>query len=254
MTKPAAGSKPPPPLPAKTNLANEVSKLQLESKDISDQGEDVTCSSEGESSDEFDDEVTPETMIPAYIQVQTKLYKIHPTVASTVTGGKKAKGGGRKPTRVAPAPPPAHLPDLQKKKVKVLHQKLQQFERDPLFDSYEADTAWRDARGKLEEEGFAAKPPKKRAPAKSMPAKAEVKKAEESEDEGLMGGLFEGPATEEEVAPGESITIRDFEESPATTTSFAKKAGQGKAGVGAAALRKLVQEICKSRLVTLLVQ
>lgn len=150
-----------------------------------------------------------------------------------------------------PAPPPANLPEAQKKKVKVLHQRLRQFESDPLFDQYEADTAWRDARGKLEEEGFASKP-KKRTPAKTTPPPPEAKKAEDSDDEGgLMGGLFEGPATEEEVAPGEVLTIRDFEEAPATTTSFAKKAGQGKAGVGAATLRKLVQDICKSRLVTL---
>lgn len=263
MPSPHPSKPPPPPQHLPANLTSEISNLQLETKDISDQGEDLTCSSEGSDAD-FEEEMTPETMIPKYLQIQTRLYKIHPSVASTITGGKKAKGGGRKPTKVQPSPPPAHLSDGDKRKVKTLHQRLVEFERDPLFDSYVADTAWRDERAKLEEEGWANKQPRKRSrrPKSEGPPQAASNggsnnaaiptPAADDEDEGLMGGLFDGPPTEEADASGENIVIRDFEDAPVSTiaSKFVKKAGQGKAGVGAAALRKLVQEICKSRYIT----
>ncbi|TGZ77295.1 hypothetical protein EX30DRAFT_374736 [Ascodesmis nigricans] len=254
-------SKPlPPPLEKPPlNVDSNIPNIALETKDISDQGEDL-CPSDTSESEFEDEELTPENMIPKYLEIQTKLYKIHPTVSSTVTGGKKAKGGGRKPTKVQPGPPPAHLPEAEKKKVKLFHQKLAEIERDPLFDAYEADTAWRDQRSTLEEDGWAKKQPRKRGkkpnPSQgAQPASASSANptpAGDDDDDGLMGGLFDGPPTEESSSAGENITIRDFEDAPTSimASKLAKKSGQGKSGVAAHALRKLVQEICKSRHVT----
>jgi ATP-dependent RNA helicase DHX29 len=243
------------------SLVSEISNLELESKDVSDRGSDPAMSendeeSETESEEESeseDEELTPENLVPTYLALQTKLYNIHPNCASVIVGGKKAKGGGKKPTKSPPQPPPKTLSDAERSKVKQLQQKLADLERDPLFDSYIADTAWRDERAKLDEESWANKKSKAPQPA---PKKASAKEqpppppppAPAEEDVGIMGMLFDGPPTEEQAAAGEKVTIRDFEEASAsTTTSWMSKAGKGKAGVSAAAMRKLVQEICKSR-------
>lgn len=228
------------------SLSSEISNLQLESLDISDQGEDLTCSSDGSASS--DDEISPDSMVPTYLRLQTRLYNIHPSVASVITGGKKVKGGGKKPTKLPPGIPPGHLSLSKKKKVKTLQGKLSQLERDPLFDSYIADTAWRDERAKLDEEAWLKKQqdgvpePEQTKATKRSPPKPVVE-----EDQGMLGGLFEGPPTEEQVGTtGENIRIRDFEES-ASGAPKVNMGGPVKPGVGAALLRKMVQEICKSR-------
>jgi len=241
------------------SLISEISNLELETKDVSDRGSDPAVSEdsseeeedeEEEEEEESDKELTPENLVPTYLALQTKLYSIHPNCASTIVGGKKAKGGGKKPTKSAPQPPPKSLSDKSKAKVKRLQQKLAALERDPLFDSYIADTAWRDERAKLDEEAWVNKkskpPPPPRPVVKNEPKPSPPPPPE---DEGLIGSLFNGPPTEEQGEKGENILIWDFEEAPASTTTstFVKKAGKGKAGVGAAAMRKMVEEICKSR-------
>ncbi|KAA8895162.1 P-loop containing nucleoside triphosphate hydrolase protein [Sphaerosporella brunnea] len=243
-----------------SSLITEISNLELESKDVSDRGSDPAASESDEErieeeESEEEEELTPENLVPMYLTLQTKLYNIHPNCASVIVGGKKAKGGGKKPTKSPPQLPPKSLSDKERATVKRLQQKLADLERDPLFDSYTADTAWRDERAKLDEESWAnkkskpPKPPPKKPSAKEkalQPSPSPPPPAEE--DEGIMGMLFDGPPTEEQAAAGENVAIRNFEEAlVSTTASWAQKGGKGKAGVGAPAMRKLVQEICKSR-------
>jgi ATP-dependent RNA helicase DHX29 len=241
-------------------LVNEISNLDLEAKDISGQGSDPAFSDTDDKSEEdsedfdFETELTPENLVPTYVSLQTRLYNTHPNCASIIVGGKRAKGGGKKPTKAAPQAPPKSLSDKQKSTVKRLQQKLSELERDPLFDSYIADTAWRDTRAKLDEESWSKKQTKEKQPKAPLPTGVRGKRNESGttetpeEDMSLMGSLFEGPPTEEPSASGESVSIRDFEESSSkATNTFGSKVGKGKAGVGAAAMRKLVQEICKSR-------
>ncbi|KAI5776100.1 P-loop containing nucleoside triphosphate hydrolase protein [Geopyxis carbonaria] len=239
-----SGQTPKKPNITPASLTSDISNLELETIDTSDEDESSEDDSDSES------ELTPETLVPLYLRIQSRLYKLHPTAASVITGGKRIKGGGKKPTKSAPKPPPASLSDAKKQKVKRLQQKLVEFERDPLFDAYVADTAWRDQRAKLDEAAWMKKqlknPPQPIVEPSVEPVESAV--PVDDEDMGFMGRLFEGAATEEASSSGENIVIRDFEESSNSAESqFAKKAGRGKAGVGAAAMRKMVQEVCKSR-------
>ncbi|CCX31615.1 P-loop containing nucleoside triphosphate hydrolase protein [Pyronema domesticum] len=231
-------------------LVAEISNLGLETKDISDRGSDPALSEDEESGEEeeSDKELTPENLVPMYLALQTKLFKIHPNCASTIVGGKKIKGGGKKPTKSPPQPPPKSLSDKDRSTAKRLQMKLAELERDPLFDSYIADTAWRDERQKLHDLNLEIKKASGTAPA-PKPSPRPPPKSKPAEDEGMMGMLFDGPPTEESGDAGENIVIRDFEEAPASTTTsaFPKKVTKGKAGVGAPAMRKLMEEICKSR-------
>jgi len=240
------------------SLISEISNLGLESKDISDRGSGPVVSptaangadlDEGSEIESDCEDLTPENLEPTYVALQTRLYKIHPNCASTIVGGKKAKGGGKKPTKSPPQPPPKSLSDKDRATVKRLQQKLAEVERDPLFDSYAADTAWRDERTKLDEEAYAIKKAKpKPPPATSRIAEPKLQPLSPTDDDNSMG-LLDGPPTEEQETASASVKIRDFEAAPASTASswVTNKVAKGKAGVGAAAMRKLVQEICKSR-------
>lgn len=239
---------------------SEILNLGLESMDISNRGSDPVVSpdgsedggkgEDGEDEDDGaeDEELTPENLVPTYLALQTKLYSIHPNCASLIVGGKKAKGGGKKPTKLPPQPPPKSLLDKSKATVKRLQQKLEELERDPLFDAHIAYTAWRDERINLDDEAWVNRKKESLPPRPVAKSLAKVAPPP-SEDDSLMGSLFDGPPTEEQGEAGENIFIRDFEEAPASTVTsgFAKKTGKGKAGVGAAAMKKLVEEICKNR-------
>ncbi|KAF8539692.1 hypothetical protein BDD12DRAFT_881949 [Trichophaea hybrida] len=184
------------------SLISEISNLELETKDISDRGSDPAVfedfpedegedEEEDEEEEESDEELTPENLVPTYLALQTNLYNIHPNCASTIVGGKRAKGGGKKPTKSAPQSPPKSLSDKSRATVKRLQQKLAELERDPLFDSYIADTVWRDERARLDEEAWANKkskpPPPPRPVVKNEPKPLSPPPPE---DEGLIGSLL----------------------------------------------------------------
>ncbi|KAL7274738.1 hypothetical protein RUND412_002346 [Rhizina undulata] len=231
-------------LPAVSSVISSVSRLALESKDISD---------EGETWEEENDEINPEQLTPQYIKLQTQLYKLHPLSASRGPG-KKSKGKKNIGKPSVPALSPERAKELKK-----IQDKLDALERDPLFDKDEAVLEWGLERTRLEEESRAAKQlhsPANPAP-RQAPLKAERKTPiasaplpKEEDDIGLIGGLFEPPPTEEATigtAEGEKVTIRDFELAEGGADKFAKGKLKGKAGVAAPAMKKLLEEICKTR-------
>lgn len=239
------------------------------SEDTADEDEDEAAEPE---------EDTPENLIPRYVQMRTQLYYIHPSLSPAAS----IKKGKSKSTSKVDRMPGGLSPDTVRR-VKKLQDSLIAIERDPLFDLRTADAYWMESRLKMDVEVSAAKRArsKPRLPACNAPLKPKprlqnparpgrlsdnvaedvLKGAEEAtlalsivveddDDDTLVGGLFEVPPTEEATVEGVNVAVRDFEESTSSTTAtFGGKAGKskGRAGVGAAAIRKVMEEVCKSR-------
>lgn len=252
-----------------------IPNSRLESKDISDEGETFD---EVEDEDE-EEEITPEQLIPQYINLQTQIYYLHP--ASTAPISRKKGGKGRKSEKS-----PAGLSAEKNKELKRLQDRVGILTRDPLFDAKEADYVWGAERLRLEKEGWAKKQPigkwveknpklPKTLEASSLldpefneqdnsdggialplpPEPAPIPLDDEYDmDLGLIGGLFELPPTEETIvgqAKEEKISIWDFEEVGRSGGNFGKNKPKGKAGVNSMTVRKVIEEVCKSRYVTI---
>lgn len=252
-----------------------------ESKDISDGGgssdEDEDRGTEGEEEEE--EEMTPEQLIPQYINIQTLIYHLHPASTTPTTGNKAGKGRKQ-------AKSPVGLSAQKMKELKKLQDRLGILSRDPLFDLREAEYFWAEERLRLEKEEWSKKQPEgkwAKNPKKSRTPKAPSPPVPESDDEessdggiplfsssksapafateeydsdqGLMGGLFEPPPTEETTVgqpEQEKVSIRDFEEIVSAGSNFGKNKPKGKAGVGSAAVKRVLEEVCKSRYVILI--
>lgn len=219
--------------------------------------------------------MAPEKLIPQYINIQTQMYHLHPASTALTTGSKGGKGGkGRKQVQY-----PAGLSPEKMNELKKLQNKLEILSRDPLFDLREAEYVWTGERLRLEKEGWSKKQPEgkwaEKTPKPSRTPKMPPPPAPESGDEehdggislfassesaseehdadlGFIGRLFEPPPTEETTVgqtEQEKVSIRDFEEVSSTGSSFGKNKPKGKAGVGSATVKKVLEEVCKSRYV-----
>lgn len=248
------------------------------SKDISDGSEssDEDEEKEGEEEEEEED-MTPERLIPQYINIQTLIYHLHP--ASTALAAGKNVGRGRKQAKS-----PVGLSAEKMKELKKLQDRLEILSRDPLFDLRDAEYLWAEERLSLEKEEWSKKQPEgkwaEKNPKKLRTPKAQSPPTPESDDEessdggiplfsspepapdfateeydsdlGLIGGLFEPPPTEETTVgqpEQEKVSIRDFEEIASTGSNFGKNKPKGKAGVGSAAVKRVLEEVSRSRYV-----
>lgn len=253
-----------------------IPNLVLESKDISDEGETFSEGEggDGDGGDEEDEEVTPEELIPRYIGLQTQIYHLHPALTAVVTGKKGTKG--RKPAKYS-----AGLSTEESKELKRLQSRLEILSRDPLFDLREAEYVWAEERLRLEKEGWINKQlggkwteessvqsGSTQSPSSAVLGSDDKKKLDGSTtsfpssdsaaiplveeydtDLDLIGGLFEPPPTEEVIVgqTEERVNIRDFEEASFTGSNFGKNKPGGRAGIGSAIVKKVLEEVCKSR-------
>lgn len=225
---------------------------------------DKAEASTGSQTDEDDMDYTPEELIPQYVKLQTRIYYLHP--ASTIVISSK-KGGK------APNPLPPGITNSGAAELKKLQSKLEVLVRDPLLDLRDAEEVWRIERIRLENEARASQhrqgksvPRRNRQPLQpnevetgggSLPASSVATTPTESDsdsDTGLIGGLFEPPPTEEAIVSKEEVgseyekvDIRDFEEASSTGGNFGKGKPKGKAGVGASAVRRVLEDVCRSR-------
>lgn len=222
--------------------------------------------------------MAPEQLIPQYINIQTQIYNLHPASTVIATGNKGKASKGRKQVKL-----PTGLSAEKMKELKKLQNMLEILSRDPLFDLREAEYVWTGERVRLAKDEWSKKQPEgkwaEKNPKKSRTPKIPSPPTPESDDEssdggislspspepaiasfaeeydsdqGLMGGLFEPPPTEE-ITVGqpeqEKVNIRNFEEVSSTGGTFGKGKPKGKAGVGSAAVKRVLEEVCKSRYV-----
>lgn len=249
-----------------------VSYQSLEGKNISDEGE---TSDEGEGGEYEEEEIAPEQLIPQYIDLQKQIYNLHP--ASTSLAQRKKGGKGPKQAKS-----PVELTPEKTKELKRLQDKLEALTRDPLFDIKESEYIWAEERLRLEKEGWIKKQlegkrieknPKQPKPSPSQLSPAAGSGDEENDnggvllflssksasaplvedddvDLGLTGGLFEPPPTEEKTV-GQTeeveVAIRDFGEAESAGGNFGKKKPKGRAGVGLAKVKDILEEVCRSR-------
>lgn len=255
----------------------QIPNPSLEGKDLSDDDDDDdNDDSEDDGEDEYEDDIAPEQLIPQYINIQTQIYNLHPASTTLATGNKGGKG--RKQVKS-----PAGLSVEKMKELKKLQNMLEILSRDPLFDLREAEYVWTGERVRLEKEGWSKKQPEgkwteknpkqSRTPKTPVPPTPEsdeessdggislspfsepatVSRAEEYDsDQDFMGGLFEPPPTEETTtgqSVQEKVNIRDFEQVSAAGSTFGKNKPKGKSGVGSATVKRVLEEVCKSRYV-----
>lgn len=225
-------------------------------------------------SEEDEEELNPEQLIPEYIKLQTQIYVLDP-VLTAISGSKKG-GKGPKTTQG-----PKELSSEQMKNLKRLQDKLRALIQDPLLDLRSAEFIWAEERLRLEKESWAKKQPKGKWDDKNshtskqqipLLAQGTVESDEEDGKEGvqsassehgsiedddlsmdLIGGLFEQPPTEETTVGQngeEMVSIRNFEEEAGfTVSSFGKNKPKGKMGVDLISVKGVLDEVCKSRYV-----
>lgn len=242
--------------------------LELESRDVLDKGETVGDKESGDSEDE-DVEVAPEELIPQYIKLQTQKYYLHP--ASTIITDRRVKG---KKNEIK-ASSIADVSAAKAEQLNRIQSKLSELTRDPLFDLREAEGVWRVERLRLEKEAWVKRQSEggstfKRGAGASVggivsPEGDEVKEetgstslidlphtGEDSDmDLEFIGGLFEPAPTEESTVvqggENEKVDIRDFELVNSSGGNFGRGKPKGKAGVGTTMVKKVLEELCRSR-------
>ncbi|KAG0633734.1 hypothetical protein HOY80DRAFT_990174 [Tuber brumale] len=245
-----------------------VADRSLESRDVS--GEDKRVgNNESDDSEDEDVEVAPEELVPQYIKLQTQKYHLHP--ASTIITGKKVKGKNDIKAFSMAGVSPDKAEQLSK-----IQNKLDELTRDPLLDLREAEDVWRVERLRLEKEEWARKQSRGGSTFKQG-TKASAGNTVNSEGGGgvkeeagstspidlphtmedsdmnlyFVGALFEPAPTEELTAvqegENEKVDIRDFELANASGGNFGRGKPRGKAGVGTPAVKKVLEELCRSR-------
>lgn len=225
-------------------------------------------------SEEDEEELNPEQLIPEYVKLQAQIYDLDPI--STAISGSRKGGKGLKTTQA-----PKELSSEQMKNLKKLQDKLRALIQDPLLDLRSAELIWAEERLRLEKESWAKKQPKGKwddknshtsKPQTPLLSRGTVESDGEDSKEGvqfassehgsiedddlgmgLIGGLFEPPPTEETTVGQngeEMISIRNFEEEAGfTVSSFGKNKPKGKTGVGSILVKSVLDEVCKSRYV-----
>jgi len=244
-----------------------IADWSLESREVSDRGEAIWDKESGDNEDE-DVDIAPEELIPQYIKLQTQKYHLHP--ASTIITDRKVK---RKSDINASSI--AGVSAAKAEQLNKIQNKLGELTRDPLFDLREAEGVWRVERLKLVKEESAKRQSREGSTFEKgagasvggivSPEGGQVKEetgsaspidlphtGEDSDmDLEFIGGLFEPAPTEESavVQGGESekVDIRDFELVDASGGSFGRGKPKGKAGVGTALVKKILEEFCRSR-------
>ncbi|KAL2829899.1 P-loop containing nucleoside triphosphate hydrolase protein [Aspergillus pseudoustus] len=153
---------------------------------------------------ESDSSLDPDTLVPKYLDLQTRLYNLRPDIFDKPKKGKK----GRQPTGVPDDP-----------QVLRLQRKISAIENDVLFDRKEAEYYWKEKLDELRKEAamFRRADPERESVDKKEPEPdPDVAPGLDGGDDGILGDMFQGeePTLELGVITEElnkaSITMRDF--------------------------------------------
>ncbi|KAJ5946763.1 hypothetical protein N7454_003602 [Penicillium verhagenii] len=178
-----------------------------------------------------DSSVDPDSMVPEWLDFQTKLYGLQPELFDRSGKGKKGRGS---------APNQSEDPEVAK-----LQRKIAKIERDVLFERREAEYIWQQKLEDLRKDAaFLRRPAEKKKEVEVVNQEQEpedpnltVPSLEEMDEaDGLLGGMFENEAEKSGsvlgLAPpenGAKITLRDFGRSTGLSP------------------RRVLEETCKAR-------
>ncbi|KAJ5151042.1 uncharacterized protein N7482_010294 [Penicillium canariense] len=182
-----------------------------------------------------DSSIDPDTMVPEWLELQTKLYSLQPDLFDRPGRGKKGRGG---------ATEQSDDPEVAK-----LQHKITKIERDVLFERHEAEFIWKGKLDELRKDATFMRRPverKKQAQPSEEPAKeatnnpppdADVLPVDEMEDDaaGLLGDMFQAEPDDGSIlglpppVMEANVTIRDF----GKTTGLSP--------------RRVLEETCKAR-------
>ncbi|KAJ5707251.1 hypothetical protein N7488_007052 [Penicillium malachiteum] len=176
-----------------------------------------------------DSSINPDTMVPEWLDLQTKLYSLQPDLFDRPGKGKKGR---------AAAPSQSEDPEAVK-----LQRKIAKIERDVLFERQEAEYIWKDKLEELRKDAaFLRRPVERKKDVQEAEPEPEdpnltVPSLEEMDEaEGLLGGMFQDePDSAGSILGlpppdgGVKITLRDFGKSTGLSP------------------RRVLEETCKSR-------
>ncbi|KAJ5730239.1 uncharacterized protein N7483_004747 [Penicillium malachiteum] len=176
-----------------------------------------------------DTSIDPDTMVPEWLDLQTKLYSLQPDLFDRPGKGKKGRMAA-----------PSQSEDAE---VAKLQRKIAKIERDVLFERQEAEYIWKDKLEELRKDAaFLRRPVERKKDAQETEPEPEdpnltVPSLEEMDEaEGLLGGMFQDePDSTGSILGlpppdgGVKITLRDFGKSTGLSP------------------RRVLEETCKSR-------
>ncbi|KAI9370426.1 P-loop containing nucleoside triphosphate hydrolase protein [Aspergillus egyptiacus] len=171
-----------------------------------------------------DSSLDPDTLVPKYLDLQTRLYNLQPDIFDKPKKGKK----GREPS---PADPQALK----------LQRKISAIENDVLFDRKEAEYLWREKLDELRKEAAIFR----RAETKAEVDLAEKKEGPETDttppadddDADLLGDMFQ--AEEQEPTLELGVITEELNKASIATRDFGKWTGLSP--------RRVLEEACKAR-------
>lgn len=183
-----------------------------------------------------DSSLDPDTLLPKFLELQTRLYNLRPEIFDKPKPKKGKKGGRDKATDT----------DTNDPLVARIQRKVASIENDVLFDRVEADYRWRDKLDDLRKEAAFLR----QTQPEEKPAKEEVQEAQESEaaknvapmdedngDMDLLGDMFQA----EEPALETGVILEELRNSVLNVRDFGKWTGLNP--------RRILEETCKARYV-----
>ncbi|KAJ6015004.1 hypothetical protein N7540_009595 [Penicillium herquei] len=212
--------------PSKSSTSN---KLQNGSKQEKPKADWKAAKVAPPVSYDSDSSIDPDTMVPEWLDLQTKLYSLQPDLFDRPGKGKKGR---------AAAPSQSEDPEVAK-----LQRKIAKIERDVLFERQEAEYIWKDKLEELRKDAaFLRRPVERKKDAQEAEPEPEdpnltVPSLEEMDEaEGLLGSMFQDePDSAGSILGlpppdgGVKITLRDFGKSTGLSP------------------RRVLEETCKSR-------
>jgi ATP-dependent RNA helicase DHX29 len=175
----------------------------------------------------------PDTLLPKYLELQTRLYNLQPEIFDKPKKGKKS---GREKTASASAEDP---------QVASLQRKIASIENDVLFDKAEAEYRWREKLDDLRKEAAFLR----QSQPKDKPEQDDTKEAGEKEPENsvplmdedetadLLGDMFQA----EEPTLESGVILEELNKAVLNMRDFGKWTGLSP--------RRVLEETCKARYV-----
>ncbi|KAG2411771.1 hypothetical protein HFD88_009327 [Aspergillus terreus] len=178
-----------------------------------------------------DSSLDPDTLLPKYLELQTRLYNLQPEIFDKPKKGKKS---GREKTAGASAEDP---------QVASLQRKIASVENDVLFDKAEAECRWREKLDDLRKEAAFLR----QSQPKDKPEQDDTKEAGEKEPENnvplmdedetadLLGDMFQA----EEPTLESGVILEELNKAVLNMRDFGKWTGLNP--------RRVLEETCKAR-------
>lgn len=178
-----------------------------------------------------DSELEPDTLVPKYVELQTKLYGLNPDLFDKPKKGKKSGPGN--------APNGSEDPQVAK-----LQRKVFNIENDVLFDRHDAEIQWRQTLDDLRKEAAFVRQTQRE---EEKPAEEQEQEKEpepepvddvllgDEENADVLGGMFEG----EEPALESGVILDELNKASMHVRDFGKSTGLSP--------RRVLEETCKAR-------